>query len=82
MLLMEGTSSLFNPDSQRLLAKTSTDAKSLQPTFTLCDRCYWRATYFDNTRIQEDNNCLQCKVNSNELTSFPIATIESFTFWL
>jgi hypothetical protein len=77
---MEGTTSLFNPDSQRLLAKTSTDTKSLQPTFILCDRCYWCATYFGNTRIQTDNNCPQCNANSNELISFPIVPNESFTF--
>jgi hypothetical protein len=27
-----------------------------------------------------DNNCPQCNANSNELTSFPIASNESFTF--
>ena len=80
MLLMEGTASIFNPDSQRLLAKISTDTKSLQPIFILCDRCYWCATYLGNTRIQADNNCPQCNANSNELTSFPIMPNESFAF--
>ena len=77
---MEGTTSLFNPDSRILLAKTSTDTRSLQPKFILCNRCYWCATYFGNTRIQADNNCPQCNANSNELTSFPIALNELFTF--
>jgi hypothetical protein len=27
-----------------------------------------------------DSNCPQCNANSNQLTSFPIASNESFTF--
>src|SRR5919205_4681328 len=80
MLLMEGTTSLMNPDSQSLLAKTPTDTTSLQPLFVLCDRCYWCATYFNNRRLPMDSNCPQCNANSNQLTSFPIASNESFTF--
>ena len=77
---MEGTTSLINPDSQSLLAKAPTDTRSLQPKFIPCDRCFWCTTYFGNTRIQADNNCPQCNANSNELTSFPIAPNESFSF--
>jgi hypothetical protein len=51
------------------------------PVFVLCDACYWCASYFDKTRIAGDNNtCPQCSANNNELTSFPIASNESFTF--
>jgi predicted Zn-ribbon and HTH transcriptional regulator len=82
MLLMEGTTSLINHDSQSLIAKTHDGhtKPSAAPVFILCDRCYWCATYFSNTRISMDNNCPQCNANSNELTSFPIASNESFTF--
>jgi predicted Zn-ribbon and HTH transcriptional regulator len=76
---MEGTT-LINHVSRSLLAKTPTDTKSLKPIFILCDRCYWCATYFSNTRTLMDSNCPQCNANSNELTSFAIAPNESFTF--
>ena len=76
---MEGTTSLINHDSQNLTAKNRDRIKSSSPVFILCDRCYWCATYFNNTTIPTNNNCPQCNANSNELTSFPIAPIESFT---
>jgi predicted Zn-ribbon and HTH transcriptional regulator len=79
---MQGTTSLTNHDSQSLTANTHDGRikSSGEPIFVLCDKCYWCATYFGNTRIQADNNCPQCNANSNELTSFPIAANESFTF--
>jgi hypothetical protein len=77
---MERTTSLANHDSQSLIAKTPDGNKSSSPPiFILCDKCYWCATYFDNRRIPTDNNCPQCNANSNQLTSFPIASNESFT---
>ena len=39
-----------------------------------------KGTYFNNIRIPLNNNCPQCNANSNELTSFPIVSNESFTF--
>ena len=79
---MEITTSLINYDSQTLIANTCDGhtKPSAPPVFILCDRCYWCATYFGNIRIRADNNCPQCNANSNELTSFPIASNESFTF--
>ena len=79
---MENTTSLANPDSQRLIAKNPDGNKSSlsPPIFILCDRCYWCATYFSNRRLPLANNCPQCNANSNQLTSFPIASNESFTF--
>ena len=77
---MEGTTSLINHDSQNLTAKNRDRIKSSSPVFILCDRCYWCATYFNNTTIPTNNNCPQCNANSNELTSFPIISNESFTF--
>jgi hypothetical protein len=79
---MENTTSLANQDSQSLIAKTSDGNKSSSspPIFILCDRCYWCATYFGNRRLPLANNCPQCNANSNQLTSFPIASNESFTF--
>ena len=77
---MEGTTSLINHDSQNLTAKNRDRIKSSSPVFILCDRCYWCATYFDNRRIPTNNNCPQCNANSNEMTSFPIASNEGFTF--
>jgi predicted Zn-ribbon and HTH transcriptional regulator len=77
---MEGTTSLINHDSQNLTAKNRDRIKSSSPVFILCDRCYWCATYFNNTTIPTNNNCPQCNANSNELTSFPIMSNESFTF--
>ena len=80
---MESTTSLANHDSKGLIAKTPDSNKSSPssppPIFILCDRCYWCATYFDNRRLPLDNNCPQCNANSNQLTSFPIASNESFT---
>jgi hypothetical protein len=82
IVLMKSTTSLINHDSQSLIAKTRDGhtKPSSPPIFILCDRCYWCATYFNNTRIPADNNCPQCNANSNELTSFPIASNKSFTF--
>jgi hypothetical protein len=80
---MQGTTSLINHDSQSLIAKTSDGhhtKPSAPPVFVLCDRCYWCATYFSNTRILADNNCPQCNANSNQLTSFHIVPNELFTF--
>jgi predicted Zn-ribbon and HTH transcriptional regulator len=79
---MQGTTSLTNHDSQSLTANTRDGSikSSGVPVFILCDRCYWCATYFGNTRIPTDNICPQCNANSNELTSFPIAPNEAFNF--
>jgi predicted Zn-ribbon and HTH transcriptional regulator len=80
---MGETTALVNHDSQSVIDKTP-DGQAKQsvvpPVFILCDRCYWCATYFDNRRIPTNNNCPQCNANSNQLTSFPIASNESFTF--
>ena len=80
MLLMESTTSLINNDFHSAIAKTHAPVKSSTPVFILCDRCYWCATYFSNTRTPIENNCPQCNANSNQLTSFPIVPNESFTF--
>jgi hypothetical protein len=80
MLLMEGTTSLIRDDFYSPILKTHAHIKSSTPVFILCDRCYWCATYFGNTRIPTDNNCPQCNISSNELTSFPIAPNEAFNF--
>jgi hypothetical protein len=84
---MKSTTSLINHDSQSLIAKTRDGytKPSAAPVFILCDRCYWCATYFNNTRVLMDNNCpqcnaMQCNANSNQLTRFPIVPNESFTF--
>jgi hypothetical protein len=79
---MKTEASLINHDSQSLIANTHDGhtKPSVSPVFVLCDRCYWCATYFGNTRIPTDNICLHCNANSNELTSFPIAPNEAFTF--
>jgi len=81
---MKSTTSLINHDSQGLIAKTSDGyhtKPSASPIFVLCDRCYRCATYISSTRkLADNNNCPQCDANSNELTSFPIALNESFTF--
>jgi hypothetical protein len=50
------------------------------PIFVLCDFCYWCANFVDKTKIPADNVCPGCGVNNNELTSFPIAFNESFSF--
>ena len=83
MILMKSTTtSLINHDSKSLIAKTRDghSKPSAAPVFILCDRCYWCATYFNNIRIPLNNNCPQCNANSNEMTSFPIASNEGFTF--
>ena|ERR687887_315591 len=83
MLSMESTTSLINYDSQSLTAKTlegHTNPSALPPVFVLCDICFWCATYFSNARIPTGNICPQCNANSNQLTSFPIAPNESFTY--
>jgi hypothetical protein len=81
---MESTTSLTNHDSKGLIAKTPDGNKPPPspppPIFILCDRCYWCATYFDNRRLPVDNNCPQCNANSSQLTSYLIASNESFTF--
>ena len=79
---MKSTTSLINHDFQSLSAETREDhtKPSTTPVFLLCDRCYWCATYFSNARIPTDNICPQCNANSNQLTSFPIAPNESFTY--
>ena len=79
---MQGATFLTNHDSQSLTANTRDGSikSSEEPIFVLCDKCYWCATYFGNTRIHADNNCPQCNANSNQLNSFPIASNESFTF--
>jgi hypothetical protein len=78
---MQGTTSLISNDFDSLLiAKTHTPTKSSTPVFILCDRCYWCATYFSNARIPLNDICPQCNANGNQLTSFPIAPNESFTF--
>lgn len=80
---MESTTSLFNHDSQSLITKTShghTKSSTASSIFVLCDICYWCATYLNNARIPTDNICPQCNANSNQLTSFPIASNESFSF--
>jgi hypothetical protein len=74
------TTSLINYDIPRLNAKTPDRSPSSPPIFILCDSCYWCATYFDKTRIPAENKCPQCNANNDELTSFPIASNESFTF--
>jgi hypothetical protein len=75
---MESTTSLINNDFHSAIAKTHAPVKS--PVFILCDRCYWCATYFSNTRTPIENNCPQCNANSNQLTSFHIVPNESFIF--
>jgi predicted Zn-ribbon and HTH transcriptional regulator len=72
--------SLINYDSTGLIIKTPDRSSSSPPIFILCDKCYWCATYFDKSRISGENRCPQCDANSNELTSFPIMSNESFTF--
>ena len=63
-----------------------------QPIFILCDKCYWCATYMDNTRLAADSICPRCNAYSDshhdnnncncnrELSSIPIMPNESFTF--
>ena len=75
------TTSLINYDSPSSIAKNpDRSSSSSPPIFILCDNCYWCATYFDKTRIPGENRCPQCDANNYELTSFPIASNESFTF--
>ena len=76
-MLAEGEPTLTNYDSPNTM-DTKTKSSSA-PIFVLCDTCYWCATYFDKTRIPADNICPHCGANNNELTSFPIASNESFT---
>ena len=70
--------SLTNYDSLDKRRDQSSTSSS-PPIFVLCDSCYWCATYSDKTRIPQDNVCPTCGDNNNELTSFPIASNESFT---
>lgn len=68
------------------MTTSSNSLSMLPPTFILCDRCYWCATYFDRSRLHkeekyEDNNgnkCPQCS-NTDTLSSFYIYN-ESLTF--
>ena len=79
---MKSATSLINYESQSLIANTHDNRirPSSTPVFILCDRCYWCATYLRSIRILTDNICPQCDANSNQLTSFPIAPNESFTY--
>ena len=73
--------SLINYDTTDSIIKTPyRSSSSSRSIFILCDTCYWCATYFDKSRISGENRCPQCDANSNELTSFPIMSNESFTF--
>jgi CheY-like chemotaxis protein len=66
---MKSTTSLVNHNSQSLITKTFDGHHtklSPPPVFVLCDRCYWCATYFNNTRIPPDNNCPQCNANAKD----------------
>src|SRR5919199_5750902 len=83
MMRMKNTTPLVNHNSQSLITKTFDGHRtkpSAPPVFALCDRCYWCATYFSNARTPTDNICPQCNANSNQLTRFPIASNESFSF--
>jgi hypothetical protein len=79
---MKSATSLINYESQSLIANTHDNhiRPSSTPVFILCDRCYWCATYLRSIRILTDNICPQCDANSNQLTSFPIASNEAFIF--
>ena len=78
--MLKQESSLTNYNSQSFIHKTHDKSPlTSAPIFVLCDSCYWCATYFDEARIPEDNVCPHCGANNNELTSFPIASNESFT---
>jgi hypothetical protein len=67
----QGEKYLINRDDQSLIPSS--------PIFVLCDSCYWCATFVDKTKIPADNVCPHCGANNNELTSFPVASNESFT---
>ena len=60
------------------LRDTICNRSSLLPMFILCDKCYWCATYIDNSRTPVNNNCPRCNDNI-ELSVFPITSNESFT---
>ena len=79
---MKSTTSLINDDSQSLVCNAHDvhAHPSAPPVFVLCDRCYRCATYFSNARMPTDNICPLCNSNNNELTSFPVAPNESFTY--
>jgi predicted Zn-ribbon and HTH transcriptional regulator len=82
-MLAEVTSAT-NHDSSRLITKKHDHyTKPSSPSsaiFVLCDKCYWCATYFNNTRIPMNNNCPQCNANSDQLAGLPIMPNESYTF--
>jgi hypothetical protein len=65
-------------------SKSKTPIILLPPIFILCEGCYWCATYFDKTRLYKgqdtngSNKCPQC--STDNLSSFPILSNESFTF--
>jgi hypothetical protein len=82
MMPMKSTTPLINHDSQSFIVKTfdGHTKPSAPPVFVLYDRWYWCATYFSNAIISTDNICPQCNANSNQLTSFSIASNELFTF--
>ena len=46
------------------------------PIFILCGRCFWCATYFDDTKLPR-NKCPRCGANNNE--PLPIMSDESFS---
>jgi hypothetical protein len=81
--MLTETTSTTNHDSSSLITKKSDHyTKASSPSsaiFVFCDKCYWCATYFDNTGIPMRNNCPECNANSNQLTSLPIMPNESYT---
>ncbi|HYZ50120.1 MAG TPA: hypothetical protein VE593_04475 [Nitrososphaeraceae archaeon] len=82
-MLAETTSATNHGPSSLINKKNHHYTKPSAPSpaiFVLCDKCYWCATYFDNSRIPMDNNCPQCNANSSQLTSLPIMSNESYTF--
>jgi hypothetical protein len=81
--LLKEAKSIANYEHQSLAAETRDDQfNSSSPTFILCGKCYWCATFFDNARVPTDNNCPHCNEssNDNQLTSFPIMSNESLSF--
>lgn len=79
--MVSEATSVSNYDPSSLITKEHDHSTKPSSTiFVLCDKCYWCATYFDNTRIPMNNNCPQCNANSNQLTSLPIMPNESYTF--
>ena len=80
ILVLQKMANIMN-SVKKYESPTKTQGSSPLPSiFVLCDRCYWCATYLDKSRLPLDNNCLGCKSNNNELTSFPILPNESLIF--